>query len=322
MTTHICGVCDAPRGESRYRVREMMFGTRVEFEYFACPDCHCLQIASIPSDLGVFYSGDYYSLNDETAESGFLQRLLKRHRGRYGLGKKNLLGLLVAKKYGLPDVYKWAAKAQFSFDSQILDVGCGKGFLLRKLQEEGFTNLVGIDPYAPEETAHGGSLRIYRRELADISGEFDFVMLNHSLEHMAEPRAVLKEVYRVLKHDRYAMIRIPVVPSYAWRTYGVHWVQWDAPRHLFLHSVQSMSLLASQAGFQVSGIDYDSEALQFWGSELYARDIALNEYQKAAETQPDALLFRPADIERFKLMAKELNERRDGDQACFYLFKP
>src|SRR6185312_6539918 len=105
-------------------------------------------------------------------------------------------------------------------------------------------------------------VNLYKKEIAEVDGEFDFVMLNHSFEHMAEPLYVLKEIYRLLKRDRVALIRIPVVPSYAWRTYGVNWVQLDAPRHLFLHSVSSMKFLSEKAGFETQEIVYDSSDFQ------------------------------------------------------------
>lgn len=319
---YICRVCDGPRSEQSYWVREMMFGNRTEFEYFGCSVCGCLQIASVPPDLRKYYSNGYYSLNEEPVQPGFLKKFLKRQRSLYGLGRKNLLGLIAARKYGLPDVYEWARKTKLSFTSRILDVGCGKGFLLLKLEEEGFTDLAGIDPYLDTDITCGKRVKIFKKEIAEVDGEFDFVMLNHSFEHMAEPLSVLKDVYRVLKRDRFALVRIPVVPSYAWRTYGVNWVQLDAPRHLFLHSVQSMKLLSERAGFELTEVVYDSGNLQFWGSELYSRNISMTEYNKSVDENPQNSMFSSNDLGRFKEKARELNGLGDGDQACFYLRKP
>lgn len=318
---YLCRVCGGPNSDQIYRVREMMFGTRDEFDYFVCSACGCLQIAAIPPDLAKYYSNGYYSFNEEPGQAGFLRRFLKHQRSRYGIGKKNILGMLAARKYGLPVVYEWARKARISFTSRILDVGCGKGFFLLKLKEEGFTDLAGIDPYLDPDITCGETVKIYKKEIAEVDGEFEFVMLNHSFEHMAEPLSVLKEVYRVLKRDCCALIRVPVVPSYAWRTYGVNWVQLDAPRHLFLHSVQSMKLLTERAGFEMMEVVYDSSDLQFWGSELYSRNISMSEYHKSVDENPRNSIFSANDLDRFKKKASELNALGDGDQACFYLRK-
>jgi SAM-dependent methyltransferase len=318
---YICRICGGPNSDQTYRVREMMLGTADEFDYFVCSDCGCLQIAVVPLDLAKYYSNGYYSLNEEPTQAGPLKRFLKRQRSRYGIGEINILGLLAAWKFGLPVVYEWAKKAKINFTSRILDVGCGKGFLLLKLKEEGFTDLTGIDPYLDTDiTGHAG-LNIYKKEIAEVDGEFDFVMLNHSFEHMDEPLSVLKEIYRVLKRDRYALIRIPVIPSYAWRTYGVNWVQLDAPRHLFLHTVQSMKFLAEKTGFEMKEIVYDSSDLQFWGSELYCRNTSMTDYQRSIAENSPSSMFSANDLYRFKEKARELNALEDGDQACFYLWK-
>lgn len=59
------------------------------------------------------------------------------------------------------------------------------------------------------------------------------------------------------------MIRIPVSDGKAWEIYGTHWVQLDAPRHFFIHSVKSMKLLAEQTVFKVSTIIFDSAGSSF-----------------------------------------------------------
>jgi SAM-dependent methyltransferase len=280
-----------------------------------------MQIASIPADLQEFYPGDYYSLTEEKDGAGLFKRFIKRRRGQYALGGKSLLGRFAAKKFGIPEIYRWMSKSNLTHDSHILDVGSGSGFFLLKLHEEGFKNITGIDPYLKHDVSYANGLTTHRKQLSEVEDHFDFVMLNHSFEHMAEPQSVLKEIYRTLNPKRYAVIRIPIVPSYALETYGVNWVQWDAPRHLFLHSVESMRHLAEQAGFEISAVDYDSNALQFWGSELYARDISLNEYNELTKKSPESVLFEPGDIDAFTAKSQELNSLGEGDQACFYLFK-
>jgi SAM-dependent methyltransferase len=295
----------------------MMFGTRTEYDYFACSVCECLQIANIPEDPGGLYPDRYYSFAEPAIEGGLIKSFLKHQRALYGLGKTNLLGRVTAGACGLPEIYGWLKRANVTFKSRILDVGCGSGFLLTKLKEEGFTNLVGIDPHLESDVVIGGTIKIFKRELHALDMEFDFIILNHSFEHMADPLKALSEIKRVLRPKSYALIRIPVIPSFAWRNYGVNWVQLDAPRHLFIHSVQSMKILASRAGFDLAEVVYDSEDLQFWGSELYQRNIPFTSYRVGIDNE----LFSTEEMNRFKSRARELNAQQDGDQASFYLFK-
>ena len=110
------------------------------------------------------------------------------------------------------------------------------------------------------------------------------------------------------------MIRIPIASSYAWRTYGVNWVQLDPPRHLFLHTVKSMSFSAEKAGLEVKDVFYDSGTLQFTGSERYSKNIPLMD--KSGDT-----LFSEAELANFQRQADKLNKEKQGDQAGFYLYK-
>ena len=56
-----CRICGNRTDHKIYRVKEMYFGTRQEFEYFECERCQCLQIVKIPENLGEFYRHEYYS---------------------------------------------------------------------------------------------------------------------------------------------------------------------------------------------------------------------------------------------------------------------
>jgi hypothetical protein len=61
---------------------------------------------------------------------------------------------------------------------------------------------------------------------------------------------------------------------------------------------------------------YDSVSDQFWGSELYRRGIDL--VSGAANRKQH---FSRAELCRFRVRARELNQERQGDQAVFYLTK-
>jgi hypothetical protein len=126
---------------------------------------------------------------------------------------------------------------------------------------------------------------------------------------------------RVLLADRGTLqIRIPVAGSYAWRTYGVHWLDLDAPRHLFLQTPRSMRLLAEATGFDVESTTFDSDASQFWGSEQYLRGIPLWSSDSYL-LNPAAAGFTEEQIDGYSRKADELNASGDGATACFLLRK-
>ena len=145
-------------------------------------------------------------------------------------------------------------------------------------------------------------------------------MFHHSFEHLPNPIEALEAVYRLLPPNGECMIRIPLVSSEAWKKYGTHWVQLDAPRHFFLYSVESLKVLAEKTKFQIREIVHDSNESQFWGSEQYLKGILLlaeNSYAR----NPAKSIFSKAEIKNYKQMARKLNLESQGDQAVIYMVK-
>jgi hypothetical protein len=145
---------------------------------------------------------------------------------------------------------------------------------------------------------------------------WDVIMFHHSFEHMSEPHATLSSVARLMSRDGCCLIRIPVV-AWSWERYGVNWVQLDAPRHQFLYTERGFRLLAESAGLKVTRVHYDSTSIQFWGSELYARNIA----QRETDWRNPRKVFSRGQIQAFESGARDLNDSFQGDQAAFYLVR-
>src|SRR5256885_12513331 len=100
----------------------------------------------------------------------------------------------------------------------------------------------------------------------------------------------------------------------AWRRYHPDWVQLDPPRHLYLHTKDSLARLASEAGFTVQEVRYDSTAFQFWGSEQYRLDIPLGDRRSPAQ-DAQSTLFSPAQMRAWQGEAQVLNRAGTGDHA-------
>lgn len=315
----VCRICGSGGGHRTFVAREMMYGRRDEFEYFLCSDCGCLQISEIPGDLADHYPADYYSYSDPGAPRGQgWKRWLKRRRSMERLGRPNLVGRLVGRLLGPAEIPEGLRRAGIGVDSRILDVGCGSGILLVSLQQQGFSDLTGVDPYVPRDSSPRLGVRILKRHLADLGEAFDLLMLHHSFEHVPRPLETLRLLRERMRPSAALLIRIPVFPSQAWGEYGTDWVQLDAPRHLHLFSRRSMEVAAATAGLVVESVVYDSTDFQFWGSEQYRRGIPLHDprsYARGLEGSP----FTEADLAAFRRRAAELNASGRGDQAAFLL---
>jgi len=321
-----CRICDG-RDLANVEVREMMFGLREQFRYRECRACGCLQIAEYLDNIEKYYPNDYYSFSavdprkfyDEKSWKRKYQRIVKEHLINFSrstrswfLDSDNTRQWL--KSRPVASLY---LKHVPNPKARILDVGCGSGAILGDLFHLYYTNIHGCDPFISHDIFYNGRPLIRKAWLRDLSTSYDCISFHHVFEHMPDQLAVLKEAGALLAPNGLLMIRIPVLGGAAWRSYHQDWVQLDAPRHYYLHSEGSFTLLAEKAGLDVQSIHYDSTGFQFWGSEMYRRDIPLVDIRKPGKSLES---FFPAEqLAEYETRAETLNQLRDGDQIVAIL---
>ncbi len=103
-------------------------------------------------------------------------------------------------------------RLQYSFKSfkkylkkedKILDLGCYTGELMKILKDNGYKNLVGVDPsdYAVKVAKSNYGLKVIKASIFDdlsYLGKFDFVIVNHVLEHIKNLSKFLSKVKKLL----------------------------------------------------------------------------------------------------------------------------
>lgn len=316
-----CEICGNKENNRNYKVKEMMFGFRDTFNYIECSYCGCLHISEIPNNMSKYYPSKYYSFRKKiiTRENP-LKSFFKKHRNIFAITGKGLIGAITSKFFPASTFFTHLRNADINFKSKILDVGCGAGPLLNTLNSIGFENLLGIDPYIEKDIKYEKGLVILKKYIHELEGNFKLIIFNHSFEHISDPIKTIKKVSELLLENGVCLIRTPTTSSYAWERYRHNWVQIDAPRHFFIYSIESIKILANQAGLTLKNIIYDSTSLQFWGSEQYVKDIPL--YSSISyRNNPHKSIFSSREIAYFKRKAKSLNKKKLGDQATFYLTK-
>lgn len=314
-----CRICGNSENNQPILISETMFGTRQKFPYFQCSLCKCLQISEFPEDMSIYYPSEYYSFT--LASKNFrnpIERIARRLRDRYAVFNKGLVGKLLY--HYLPDeALRSLSRLKLEKSMRILDVGSGAGFLLYSLAELGFNKLLGVDPFLNDNIEYDNGLKILKKSIYEITGDWDLIMFHHSFEHLPDPLETLIYVSNLLNRSGTCLIRMPTVSSYAWEYYGVNWVGLDAPRHLFVHSIESMNLLVEKANLYIFDMYYDSTGFQFWGSEIVSRGIPV--IPTLYRTNPLAYLLSRHKIAKFTKKARELNIANRGDQVVIYLKK-
>jgi SAM-dependent methyltransferase len=318
-----CPFCLSTEVSGRLRAREMSQGTREYFDYLVCGHCGSIHIDRVPADLAKYYEG-YFSLGLAPARPTPLVRL-KRAAASAGLlidaGALHPLRPLLRRlpawtwKAVLPN-YQAFLYACPRRDARILDVGCGNGAFVDNLRRLGFRKARGIDPFI--DAAALGKPHVTQGEIADVAGRFDFIVFNHSLEHLADPQAALRAAARLLARRGTVIVHIPNADSAEFTAYRDHWWGLHAPRHLALPSRDGMRLAALASGLAIA----DSIGTARFDNYLYSREYALD----IADHDPsswraggDACRWTEAELAEAEAAALAGNADGSADWLCYYL---
>jgi SAM-dependent methyltransferase len=207
----ICGYmtdCPDPRelGEARGNT-ERFRDTR--FRLWKCPKC--LSIHSIdPVDFRDLYA-DY--------------PLSRRRLDVFAKGTiKSLLGRLV--------------RAGLSRSDSILDYGSGHGIFVDYLQQRGYRDVTGYDPYVPAYAE-----RPYRL--------FDCVVANDVIEHVPDPRATLKECADLVKPGGILYLGTADSEPVEMDNLEPHLMRLHQPFHRVIITEKSLHELGLETGFSI-----------------------------------------------------------------------
>ncbi len=268
-TCRVCG--ELVSDQEPVMIPEMMYGSGEIFEYFECPRCRTLQIASIPDNLEQYYGENYYSYNSSIDLCDEISNDID--------------------------------------DRAVLDVGCGSGKFLKQLYNSGMINLTGCDPFVPKDIDYDGKIKIYKKTVHEMHGKYDLIYMIDSFEHVTDPNEVLDSLNRLLNRDGLIIIAIPVYPNVAYDEFGVYWYQLDAPRHIHLFSESAMAYMALKHGLKAVGVEYDSNYGQFTHSFLNEKGYSF--YEQTQQVYDEFFTKEDINtMERISKVANE-NKRGD-----------
>jgi SAM-dependent methyltransferase len=257
--TEICRICGSADLAAPISLRETMFGTGETFLYQECNDCKCLQIVERPASMAQYYPSTYYSY---TMAQRNIRERIRSLLAYYGPG-----WLFAERDWWENPDRKSLRDARVARSSRILDLGCGSGNFTATLKDIGFQNVIGADPFIPQDMVHPNGVRILRKEASEIEGEFDLVMMQASLEHVWDQRGIVHEIARLLAPGGQCTVNIPTLDSWAWENYGENWVHLDPPRHFYIFSRAGITRLLASAGLEVTSIVDSASAFGILASE-------------------------------------------------------
>ena len=138
---------------------------------------------------------------------------------------------------------------------RLLDVGCGGGRFLRRMQKRGW-QVVGtdFDEQATRKVSDRYGIETHVGDLPQCAlpaASFDAITLSQAIEHLYDPQATLRECLRLLKPGGLLVLTTPNATSIGASEFGASWRGWEAPRHLQLFTVASLSALTRAAGLDI-----------------------------------------------------------------------
>lgn len=113
---------------------------------------------------------------------------------------------------GYPDIYTEVSQLTKNYQGTILDLGAGYGGLTKKLIEQGHTNIYACDKN-PEYFRLKGLIcsrcDLNHETLPYSANFFDMVVCTEVIEHLENPRHLVREIHRVLKAKGRVIISTP-----------------------------------------------------------------------------------------------------------------
>jgi 2-polyprenyl-3-methyl-5-hydroxy-6-metoxy-1,4-benzoquinol methylase len=144
---------------------------------------------------------------------------------------------------------------------RFLDIGCGGGLMVAGMARVGM-EAEGLEPsqFAASRAREAGlNVRCgLLHEVAYPAERFDAISISHVLEHIEDPREILRECRRILKPGGELVIGVPNFDSLVFALVHKSWIGLQLPTHLHHFSVNSLRMLAESTGFIVESVETNS----------------------------------------------------------------
>ena len=235
-----CAVCGGDGSLLYSNVRDYLFGVGGSWNIRRCVDegCGLLWIDPLPlrSEIAKAYQ-TYYTHADTHSKGSSHGRVRQLSYRLYDLTVR-LVGLHRQRRELM---YMFLQRAK---PGRLLEVGCGNGARLALFRDAGWVvEGVEVDTEAAKWALAKHCVLVRNGELPDLQYQdelFDAVIMNHVLEHVHDPRALVAECFRLLRPGGTFVSITPNSNSFGHAHFTQHWIGLDPPRHLHIFNKSSL----------------------------------------------------------------------------------
>jgi SAM-dependent methyltransferase len=218
--------------------RDFEYETRPDprFHYRRCAACGSEFLAPRPSrvDVAAFYPSDYRAYHDDG-------------RSIVARGLARVRALSLARRY---------RRQRGGRPGRLFDVGPGACRHFDVFQRVGRLECAGVEIHpelAAQARSRGYDVRTGALEELDAGswrGSFDFVTMNHVLEHLLDPVTGLRRAFELLRPGGIALGQLPNVDSWEKAIFRSAWAGYHFPRHLQAFSRAALAGSLQRTGFE------------------------------------------------------------------------
>ena len=302
----LCPVCST-QGQARYpALRDHTFGAPGSWGMKRCAACSLVWLdpRPTPSDIAKVYR-TYYTHGVTAAGAAFQmhvrntslsRRLLQSVTGRirkiqdavlavrfgYSQLRKGPLDALLAWTLGfLPGMGQGASMQVLGLKASergtILDIGCGNGAFLARMQSLGW-NTFGheMDTVAAKFAREHFGLAVKEGLLDDagyVAGSFDVVTLSHVIEHVHSPSDIVAQCSHLLSPGGKLIVLTPNVNGIGHRVFREAWRGLEPPRHIHCFNARTLRACVERGGMTVRCLSTPSRMMRaiWYASRLVQR---------------------------------------------------
>lgn len=221
------------RATRLFRARDYVSGE--EFEVSRCERCGIARTLPEPAAdrMAVYYPAAYYGAASARRFPLAVESLQRALYGARARGVERLAGR----------------------PGRVLDVGCGRGFLLDAFRRRGWqVQGTELDDRSATHARDVLGIPVHvgpAEQWPWPEGHFDAVVFWHVLEHLVEPHDAIERARRLLRPGGVLMVGVPNFASPEARLARAGWFHLDVPRHVVHLTPRWLSEAVGAAGFDV-----------------------------------------------------------------------
>jgi 2-polyprenyl-3-methyl-5-hydroxy-6-metoxy-1,4-benzoquinol methylase len=233
---------------------------------FSCPFCGLQQLDVVSGNCTDYISGENFALlSCQNCQCCFTRSTqANRNTNYYGTDYYNSetgkFSPITEKLFRLNHVINARFLKKYFPAARVLEVGCGRGYLLKQLKK------FGAEVYCLESSkAADWILSNQEVKVVAIDDEiescwpfapdsFQLIIYWHVLEHLPDPIESLKQATRCLSPGGTLCISVPNVTSLQARLNLATWFHLDVPRHLYHFSKSGLISVLKDNGYQITKV--------------------------------------------------------------------